>query len=220
MPGHWLLAPYNLGMKLGRILTHTGRLWWKHWIAILVLNILWFLLQIPIITGPPATSTFYAIGRRLIDDEVWDYQDLWQIFRSSFLQGWIWALPNLIVFVVISVNLMAYQNSGISWIALRIFWSLLLVGWLTMNLFYWPFWFLSTEPTWRQTLSNCWKLLLMHPFRAVGLVFLIVVLLAIGSLLVVPLPFGLVGLFIFATTLFVDQAVAQNSNNPAVNRTK
>lgn len=208
-------------MTLGSILTETGRLWWKHWIGILVLNILWFLLQIPIVTGPPATATFFAIGRRLIDDEMWDSQDLWQTFRQNFLSGWMWALPNLAVFVIIAVNFVAYQNRvGVAFVSLRIFWFVLLSVWLMTNLFYWPFWFRQENPTWWQTVSNCWKLLLMYPAPAIGLLLLIIAFSLFGSLLVLPVPFGLVGLFVFATTLFTDQAIAAKSNNPAVNPPK
>lgn len=202
-------------MNLGSILIDTGRLWWKHWIGILVLNILWFLLQIPIITGPPATAAFFAIGRRLVDEEMWEFPELWQAFRTHFWQGWLWALPNLLLYIVIGVNFLAYQNDGVAWIALRFFWIFMLVGWLTMNLFYWPFWFKADTPYWGQTVSNCWKLLLMHPAPAIGLLFLVLASTALGGVLVLPIPFGLVGLFVLATTLFTDHVVSK-SNNSAV----
>ena len=191
-----------------KTLGRAGRLWWQHWIAILVLNILWFGLQIPIVSGPPATATFFSIGRRIIQGELWDASDLWREWRRFFLASWIWAAFNLVIIGALAFNLTLYWSQiGIGWSALRIFWSLFFAQWLLVNLLYWPFWLAQTEPNLRNSLQNGLLFLLQHPMSSVGTIFLLGVLGTIGAVTVLPIPFGLVGFFVLIGLILVEETL-------------
>ena len=106
------------------IIIHALRLWWRDWIGMILLNILWLALQIPIVTGPPATAVLYAIAQRIHRGEYWEMQELWPLLRELFWPAWRWALPNGLFLGVLAVNLYAYQNAeGAGWLFLRLVWG-------------------------------------------------------------------------------------------------
>jgi uncharacterized membrane protein YesL len=121
---------------LGRALA----LWWKHLGQLALFNVAWLVLQVPIVTAPPATAAMYVIARRVADDELLDLGDGWQALRQMWWPAWRWGLVNLVVLVVLVGNFYAYQAfTGWGWAALRLLWGAIGVVWLAINLVYWPF---------------------------------------------------------------------------------
>lgn len=176
-----------------RVIGHALRLWWRDWIGMVFVNILWFLLQIPIVTGPPATAVLYTIMQRTYDDEYWEMQELWPLLRKLFWPAWRWALPNVVILLALAGNLYAYQNaSGAGWTALRLLWGAMLTIWLMLNLFYWPFWLGQEDRSWRTTMANCGRFLLLNPLSALLLFVFAVVLTGVSVLLTVPIVAGTV----------------------------
>jgi len=175
------------------IIIRALRLWWRDWIGMVFLNILWFGLQIPIVTGPPATAVLYTIAQRVHEDELWEIQELWSLLRELFWPAWCWALPNGLFLGVMAVNLYTYQNAeGAGWLILRLFWGTLLATWLALNLFYWPFWLNQEDKSLRATFANCGRFFLLNPFPAIILVVFCVVLMTVSVLITVPLAAGAV----------------------------
>lgn len=175
------------------IIFHALRLWWRDWIGLMLLNILWFGLQIPIVTGPPATAVLYTITYRIHEGEYWEMQELWTLLRELFWPAWRWALPNVIFLLVLVGNFYAYQNAaGAGWMILRLVWGTVLVIWLLLNLFYWPFWLSQEDKSWRTTVANCGRFLLLNPWTALVLFIFCAILITVSVLVTVPLAAGAV----------------------------
>ena len=175
----------------------------------LVLNAAWFVLQIPVVTGPPATASVYAMVRRSAEGEYWGPREAWQEFRSLFWPAWRWGLLNVLVWFVGLSNLISYwQAPGTQWFALRLLWIGTLTLWLSVNFFYWPFWLAQDDRSMRNTYRNCGRFMLLHPGLALALVGLSVILTVVS--LVTTLPFTLVLMCWLALlgTISVQQAVA------------
>ena len=120
-----------------------------------LLGVLWLLLQVPLVTGPPATAVFYAICLRIYKDEVWDYQDMWLEFCRLFGASWRWGGPNVLVVLLVAGNFVAYQGfEGGVWDVLRVVWGGVGLGWLMVNLFYWPFWLAQEDQSVKVTYQN------------------------------------------------------------------
>ena len=105
------------------IVSRAFRVWWQEVVVLLVLNAVWFVLQIPVITGPPATAVVYAMTRRSLDGEYWNLRDAWRAFRDLFWPAWRWGLLNLTVWTAGIWNLVAYWHApGAPWFGLRLLW--------------------------------------------------------------------------------------------------
>lgn len=177
------------------VIIHALRLWWRDWIGMILLNILWFALQIPIVTGPPATAVLYIIAQRSYEDENWEIQELWSLLREMFWPAWRWALPNGVFLGVMAVNLYIYQSAeGIGWQFLRLVWGMLLAAWLALNLFYWPFWLSQEDKSLYTTYTNCGRFFLLNPLPAIILVAFSAILMTVSVLITVPLAAGAVSL--------------------------
>jgi len=191
-----------------RVLIHAARLWWRDWIGMILLNILWLALQIPIVTGPPATAVLYAIAQRIHEDEYWEMQELWPLLRELFWPAWRWALPNVILLLALAVNFYAYQNvAGAGWAILRLVWGALLILWLMLNLFYWPFWLSQADKSWRTTMANCGRFLLLNPWPSLILSLFALILLAVSLLTGVLLAAGAVCLLALVGETAVQRAL-------------
>jgi uncharacterized membrane protein YesL len=164
--------------------------WWDELIMLMLLNMVWALGQLLIVTGPPATAVYYDIARRVYKGELWEPADVWRSFKRLFWPAWRWGLLNGLVAGLILFNLLTYwQTPGTLWLLLRLLWGGILIVWVVLTFFYWPFWLAQEDKSLKTTYANCGRFLLLNPFPAVTLVVLGVVLLLLS--LVTTLPFFL-----------------------------
>lgn len=179
---HWvMIRPFHI---IGR----SFRIWWEQWFILTILNIGWFLAQMLVITGPPATAVLYAMTRRTVDGDFWDQRDVWGAFRRLFWPAWRWGVVNAVVIGLAAFNLLAYESEGV-WRLLRVVWIGGLVVWGSLNLFYWPFWLAQADKSMRTTYANCGRFLLLNVWQG-PLLVLVCVALAVVSV-VTTLPFTL-----------------------------
>ena len=192
-------------------LGHATRLWWRDWIGMVFLNLLWVLLLIPIVTGPPATAALYAIARRVYEEEVWDLQDTWRFMRELFWPSWRWALPNLVILFVLAGNFFIYEAvEGVFWVVLRVVWALLLILWLMLNNYFWPFWLAQEDKSLRTTYANCARFLVLNPWPVLIVTFISMLFFVASVLLVIPLLVGTVSWLSLAGTTAVQRSLAQH----------
>ncbi len=200
------------------IIIHALRLWWHDWLGMILLNIIWFTLQIPIVTGPPATAVLYTIAQRSYKDEYWEMSELWDLSRELFFPAWRWAIPNVLFFCVMAVNIYAYQNAvGTGWLALRLIWGTLLAAWAALNIFYWSFWLNQEDKSLRATYANCYRFFLLNPLPAIILVVFCGAL-TVGSVLItIPLVAGGVSLLaLVGVTAVQDSLALEKGKNDAI----
>lgn len=197
------------------VIGRTLALWWKHIGQLTLFNVAWLVLQVPIVTGPPATAAMYVIARRVADDELLDLGDGWQALRQMWWPAWRWGLVNLIVLVTLVGNFYAYQAfSGWGWVALRLLWGAIGVVWLAVNLFYWPFWLAQSDQRLTTTLRNGLLLLARSPGLSLTLLVICVLLATASVLLTLPLAVALMAWLALAGTLAVDRALSANPSRP------
>lgn len=162
--------------------------WWRDYLAYILLNLFWFLLQIPIITAPPATALLFALVKDVGAGKGVMFRDVVERFRRFFLHAWKWGVVNVIVFAALGVNFVAYRNmSGYGWMLLRWAWAVIGVLWAGINLLYWGFWHAQQDKRLWITLRNAGLYFLRYPVTALTVTLLALVLLVGGSLLTLPL---------------------------------
>lgn len=185
-------------------------LWWDELIVFTFFNVVWLVLQIPIITGPPATAAMYAIARRVVDNELVDPLDGWRALRRMFVPAWKWGTVNLFFAILIVADLWGYhQAEGQVWTILRLLWSALALVWFAMNLFYWPFWLAQSDRRMVNTLRNSLVLMLKVPGFALTLTAISALLIAVSVLTTLPLAIGLMAWLALIGVLAVDEALEE-----------
>ena len=67
-----------------------------------VLNLLWVIFSLPIVTiGASTTALFYSTGRRIRDEEGYLFRDFWTSFKMNFKQGTIiWLIIALLYWIL------------------------------------------------------------------------------------------------------------------------
>ncbi len=165
-------------------------LWWGESFFLSLLNLLWLLLQVPLITGPAATAAVYAVARRVANEDPVEIQDAWEAFRQNFLPALGWGILNLVILGTLLANFWFYAAaSGAGWTILRLAWGTITLGWLAVNLYYWPFWFLEKNQTMRATLRN--SLLFLSRRTGLALSLLVITLLLTIASIVTAIPLAL-----------------------------
>jgi uncharacterized membrane protein YesL len=191
-----------------RVVGRAFSLWWHELLLLSVLNLAWLALQIPIITGPPATAAMYAIARRIADGELVGARDAWLALRQMFWPAWGWGLLNGIMAVVIVSNFAAYGSApGLTWAALRLAWGTIGTLWFAINLFYWPFWLAQTERRLVLTWRNAALLFFKSPGFALTLSVLCAMLIVISVAVTLPLAMALISWLALIGVLAVDVAL-------------
>ena len=151
------LIPFVL---LGRAI----RAWWSEFVFLLLLNLIWLLAQLTVVMGPPATLGLYAIARRVVDRDLVGFGDFWRAAREGFVRAWIWGAAQLVVYGVLGFNLLVYRGQpGVGFLALRYAWTLLLLVWFALNLYYWPLNLLQDDQHFLTTIGNAAKIAVLNP---------------------------------------------------------
>ncbi|WP_420631001.1 hypothetical protein [Candidatus Leptofilum sp.] len=181
------------------------------------LNLVWLLLQLTIVLGPPATAVLYTLSKKMVDEEPWDFQDVWRLLRELFWPAWKWAVPNLVVLLVVVANFYTYQGfQGGGWMALRLFWGAFLISWFILNLFFWPFWLVQENRSLRTTYTNAARLFILHPLTVIVIAILTGIVFTVSASLVFLLAAGVMGWLALAGIIAVQGSLALQQKKSAL----
>ena len=191
-----------------RVLARTIHLWWREFFVLTFFNLAWLALQIPIVSGPPATAAIYLIARRVADDELIELRYGWEALRRMFLPAWKWGALNALIAAAVVGNFWFYQNAvGWVWIALRLVWGTIALGWFAVNLFYWPFWLAQENRSLRTALRNATLFLMKEPGLGLTLVLISAIIIGASILLTLPLAALMMTWLALIGVLAVDEAL-------------
>jgi len=190
------------------IVGHAFRLWWQEFMLLIFFNLVWLALQIPIVTGPPATAAMYVIARQLADGEFIGPRHGLDALRRMLGPAWVWGGINLIISAVLIGNFWFYQSAtGWLWTALRLLWGTIALGWFAVNLFYWPFWLVQEQGSPRITLRNSFLFLVKRPGFSLTLMLISILLISVSVITTLPLAAALMAWLSLIGVLAVDEAL-------------
>jgi uncharacterized membrane protein YesL len=191
-----------------RVFGRAFSLWWHEVLMLTVLNVAWLALQVPVVTGPPATAAMAAMARRVADGEPIGPREAWRALRQMFWPAWGWGLLNGLIFIVVVSNFAAYGSApGLLWAILRIAWGTIAALWFALNLFYWPFWLAQSDRRLVTTLHNAALLLLKSPGLGLTLLLLCAMLIVVSIGVTLPLAVALSAWLALIGVLAVDVAL-------------
>ena len=193
------------------------RVWWSDFLLLIFFNLAWLALQIPIVTGPPATAAMYAIARRLADGELIEPRHGLEALRRMFGPGWVWGAINLLIVGVVVGNFWLYQSAtGWLWAGARLVWGVIGLGWFAVNLFYWPFWLAQEQHSLPVTFRNSFLFLAKRPGLALTLVVISVILIVVSVLTTLPLAAALMAWLALIGVLAVEEALHPYDKNDII----
>jgi uncharacterized membrane protein YesL len=185
------------------------RLVWRRLGLLLLANVLWLVLSLPLVTWPAATAgLFYLVGR-IVQEEL-DTEpryarlsDFWQGFRQHGLRGSRLALIDVLALVVVAVALRFYGQSPVEWLR----WlvgplALIALAWVGAQFYLYPLLMLRPERTARQVAREAFLVAISYATYTLSLLVTAGVLAVGAALLAGPV------LLIFFSMLAMLETVA------------
>lgn len=184
-------------------------LFWRHLGMLVVANILWLLLSLPILTWPAATAGLFNLVRRVVQEELdasphdANLGDFWNGFRQYWLRSSVLSAIDLAGVGVIAVALIFYGSrtqEPLRWLVGPI--GLVGLAWLTAQLYVYPL--LLQRPGSRpwQIMREALYVALGYPLSSLSLLVTVLVLLIAAVALAGPI------LFVFFSAIAMLQTVA------------
>ncbi len=199
------------------IIGQAFRLWWQEFMLWIFFNLIWLALQIPIVTGPPATAAMYVIARQLADGELIEPRHGLNALRRMFAPAWIWGAINLLIVGAVVGNFWFYQSAtGWLWIGLRLVWGVIALGWFSINLFYWPFWLVQEQHSLQLTFRNSFLFLAKQPVLALTIMLMSALLIVVSVLTTLPLAAALMAWLALIGVLAVEEALHPHDEDDSV----
>jgi hypothetical protein len=199
------------------IIGQAFRLWWSEFMLLILFNLIWLALQIPIVTGPPATAAMYVIARQLADGELIEPRRGLNALRRMFAPAWVWGALNLLIVSAVVGNFWFYQSAtGWLWIGLRLVWGVIALGWFAINLFYWPFWLAQEQHSLGLTFRNSFLFLAKRPGLALTLMLISALLIVVSVVTTLPLAAALMAWLALIGVLAVEEALHPHDKDDSV----
>jgi uncharacterized membrane protein YesL len=154
---------------------------------LIVANVLWFALTLPLVTAPPAAAGLYYVTNQLAHRRSANWRTFFEGFRTYFWLGWRWGLVNLLVLSVIGANYWFYARIVLNraeWIE-GIFLSLAML-WGILQTYTFPLLLEQKDRRMVTAVRNSVVLYLKYPAFSIGLAVLVLLLLVVSSLLLQP----------------------------------
>jgi uncharacterized membrane protein YesL len=184
-------------------------LFWRHLGMLVVANILWLLLSLPVVTWPAATAGLFHLVRRVVQEELdasprhANIGDFWDGFRWYWLRSSVLSAIDLAGVGVIAVALVFYggqTHEPLRWLVGPI--GLVGLVWITAQLYVYPL--LLQRPGSRpwEVMREALLMALGYPLSSLSLLVTVLVLLIAAVALAGPV------LLVFFSAIAMLQTVA------------
>jgi uncharacterized membrane protein YesL len=185
-----------------------SRLFWRHLGMLVVGNILWLLLSLPIVTWPAATAGLFYLVRRVVQEEMEAtlqearLGDFWDGFREYWLRSSVLSVIDLAGLGLIAVALVFYWGSTeepLRWLVGPI--GLIGLAWITAQLYVYPLLLERTESSPLAIMREALLMALGYPLSSLSLLVTVTVLAIAAVALAGPV------LFVFFSAIAMIQTV-------------
>ncbi len=156
-------------------------------LVLVLVNLLWFILSLPVITLPPALMGMIYVTNRVARGESIRAGMFLDGFRRYFLAGWLFALTNLVAggFIVFSIQFYG-RFEGTLTSMVRLLWLYILVAWILVQLYALPLLVEQKEPRVSLALRNGTLLVARNPVFAILLALVVALEVSLCVALAVP----------------------------------
>jgi uncharacterized membrane protein len=155
--------------------------------ALFVVNVLWVLVSIPIITAPPAFAALVYSTNELARGESINWRTFFEGFKKNLWTGWKWALINLVVSGLMLINFQFYGQFDTGWspwvrgVMIGMYFT-----WCLLNMYTMPMLMEQNKKSFRMALRNTAVLYATRPFVLLGVGLLTVAVSALSIIYLLP----------------------------------
>jgi uncharacterized membrane protein YesL len=166
--------------------------WWDGWLDMVLTIIVWFLAQLTVILGPPATFGMYAVAHQMINGEATGVRGLISGARTYFWKAWLWGIFNLLATFTLVVNVYFYGNLKTAWAPfVQVIIFMLGILWYCTQFYALPFFFEQELKSIFIAIKNGFLTTLAAPFFTFVVMVVVVIVLGLSVGFVIPLFLGL-----------------------------
>lgn len=184
-------------------------------VRLVILNILWLVSSLPIITIPAAMGGLaYAIRTLIYEEPEYHWKLFFTGFKETFWWIWRWVLPNILAPFIFLINIIFFQSeNGTLNIFVRAGNILLLTGWIFIQTFTLPVLFEQEKHKMTMAIRNSFAVLVHKPglFFVTFVIFWTVMILSI--VLVIPILFISMSFGLFFTISMLRIALEMMKKN-------
>ena len=200
-----------------------SRLFWRHLGMLVVANILWLLLSLPIVTWPAATAGLFYLVRRVVQEELGasprdaSLGDFWDGFRQYWLRSSVLAVIDLAGLGVIAVALVFYGGSTeepLRWLVGPI--GLIGLVWITAQLYVYPLLLERSGSRPWEIMREALLMVIGYPLSSLSLLITVIILLIAAVALAGPVLFVFFSAVAMLQTVMVRQVLLQRGEIGAV----
>jgi uncharacterized membrane protein YesL len=154
-------------------------------IPLILLNLTWFVVSLPIMTAIPATGGLFYATNKLAHGHPADWRTLLEGFRLYFWQSWIIGLANVVIIAIFASNFVFYSLADSGWVqAARVVVIVLALLWLGIQIYLFPLLIEQERPHVRNALRNALVIILKRPLFTLAVTVGIAIL-AVGTTVVI-----------------------------------
>jgi uncharacterized membrane protein YesL len=173
-------------------------------IPLITLNLVWFIISLPIVTAIPATGGLFYATNKLAHGHSADWRTLIEGFRLYFWRSWVIGLIDVVLVAVFATNFLFYSfaDSGLAvWIRGMVI--VLALLWLAIQIYLFPLLIEQEHPHLRLALRNSLVIILKRPLFTLGMTLGIAALIVGTTVIIQPAWIFITG---SACALFANQA--------------
>jgi len=148
-------------------------------IDLILVNLIWFVFSLPLITAIPALGGLFYATNRMIHDGSAGWGTFVEGFRKHWWLSWRWGLINVAIFALLGISLSFYSQVSVPWLnQARWLFVAVIAVWGEIQLFAFPLLLEQTDQRFLTATRNSMVLFLRCPKIALSTLVLLV---AIGA---------------------------------------
>jgi uncharacterized membrane protein YesL len=157
-------------------------------IPLVIFNVLWFVVSIPVVTAFPAAAGLLYVTNKMAHGQRVVWQDFFRGMRRYFWQSWLWGALNLVMAAALFSNNVYYaaNPSVVSGVARAVVFALGIV-WISVQLYMFPLLMEQERPWIGLALRNSIVIVLKRPFFSLRIALLIILVALFTTAFIWPL---------------------------------
>lgn len=166
--------------------------WWDGWLDVIMITVVWFIAQITIVLGPPATFGVYYVAYNMVNGQATGVRGLIEGARKHFGKAWLWGILNIASMITIYINFIFYGNLESTWsLSLLILVAMASYLWFVTQFYALPFFMEQEDQRLRIALKNGLLTGMASPIFTFVIMILVVLIILLSVGLVIPFFLGL-----------------------------